>query len=174
MAADAGGIPSAGEWAPLVASKASWEHGQPPSQAAHDRDEPSAAQQQRAEELEEQRRTQLALQIFQDTRQDLDLDQEATAYEFPVGLLGLPCDLPKPGEALEPLADISAKLGRKLAQQKKDSCPMLAKVRGKEWLGICLAQNHSFDQKYRSAAVIQMANPNQAPVRVKLEELMPA
>ena len=57
----------AGKWTPLVASKAPWEHRQPPSQAGPDRVEPgsaAAAQQQRAEELEEQRRTQLAVQIL--------------------------------------------------------------------------------------------------------------
>ena len=86
----------AGKWTPLVASKAPWEHRQSSSRAGFDRVEPgsaAAAQQQRAEELEEQRRTQLAMQIFQDTRHDLDLDNAATVYQFPVGLLGLPVDL---------------------------------------------------------------------------------
>lgn len=165
----------AGNWTPLVASKAPWEHRQPPTQAGPDGVEPgsaAAAQQQRAEELEEQRRTQLAVQIFQDTRHDLDLDKEATVYEFPVGLLGLPCDMPKPGGVLEPLADIGGNLRRELTQQNGKRCkPMLVRVQGKESLGVCLVQPNSYDQKYRSAAAIPMANPNQAPVRAKIEEL---
>ena len=160
MAAGAGEHDGSWQVDSLVASKAPWEHRQPPSQAGPDRVEPgsaAAAQQQRPEELEEQRRTQLAMQIFQDTRHDLDLDKEATVYEFPVGLLGLPCDMPKPGEVLEPLADIRAKLRRELAQQNGKKCkPMLVRVQGKGSLGVCLVQLNSYDQKYRSAAAIPL------------------
>ena len=56
--------------------------------------------------MEGQLRTQLAMQIFQKTRHNLDLYQEATVYKFPVGLLGLPFDLPKSSEKLTPLSDI--------------------------------------------------------------------
>ena len=111
------------------------------------------------------------MQIFQATRHDLDLDQQATVYEFPVCLLGLPHDMPKPEDVLEPLADVSAKLGLKLAAPQTGSEPMLVKVQGKESLGVCLVQPHSYDQKYRVAGVIPMANPNQVPVRAKMEEL---
>lgn len=44
-----------------------------------------SAQQHRAEEMEEQRRTELAVQIFH-----LDLDQEATAYEVQDSLAHIP------------------------------------------------------------------------------------
>ena len=70
--------------------------------------------------MEEQLRTKLAMQIFQETRHNLDLYyQEATVYEFPVGLLGLPFDLPKSSEKLTPLSDIIAQLRRKLDQQEQ-------------------------------------------------------
>ena len=59
------------------------------------------------------------MDIFQKTRHDLDLYQEATVYEFPVGLLGLPFDLPKSSENLTPLPDIIAQLRRKLGQQEE-------------------------------------------------------
>ena len=122
--------------------------------------------------MEGQLKTQLTMQIFQNTRHDLDLYQEATVYEFPVGLLGLPFDLPKSSENLAPLSDIIAQLRRKLGQQEVSKCkPILVKVQGKDSLGVCLAQPHSFDQKSSSAAVIPMSNPNQAPVRVKIKEL---
>ena len=174
MVADAGSMSAAGEWAPLVAAKAVWEHRLPLSQAGSDRAEPSlaaAAQQKRAEEIEEQRRTQLAMQIFQETRHDLDLDRQATVYEFPVGLLGLPHDMPKPEDVLEPLADVGAKFGLKLAASQTGSKPMLVNVQGKDSLGVCLVQPHSYDPKCRVARVIPMANPNQVPVRAKMEEL---
>ena len=122
--------------------------------------------------MEEERRTQLAMDIFQKTRHDLDLYQEATVYEFPVGLLGLPFDLPKSSENLTPLPDIIAQLRRKMGQQEVSKCkPILVNVQGKDSLGVCLAQPHSFDQKSSSAFVIPMSNPHQAPVRVKITEL---
>ena len=125
--------------------------------------------------MEEQLRTQLAMRIFQTTRQNLDLCyQEATVYKFPVGLLGLPFDLPKSSEKLTPLSDIIAQLRRKLDQQEGSKCkPILVKVQGMDSLGVCLAQPHSFDQKYCSAAVIPMSDPNKTPVRVQINELKP-
>ena len=114
------------------------------------------------------------MEIFQKTRHDLDLYQEATVYEFPVGLLGLPFDLPKSSENLTPLPDIIAQLRRKLGQQEVSKCkPILVKVQGKDSLGVCLAQPHSFDRKSSSAFVIPLSNPQQAPVRVKITELIP-
>ena len=124
--------------------------------------------------MEEERRTQLAMDIFQNTRHDLDLCPEATVYEFPVGLLGLPFDLPKSSENLTPLPDIIAQLRRKMGQQEVSKCkPILVKVQGKDSLGVCLAQPHSFDRKSSSAFVIPLSNPQQAPVRVKITELIP-
>ena len=114
------------------------------------------------------------MDIFQKTRHDLDLCPEATVYEFPVGLLGLPFDLPKSSENLTPLPDIIAQLRRKMGQQEVSKCkPMLVNVQGKDSLGVCLAQPHSFDKKSSSAFVIPMSNPQQPPVRVQITELNP-
>ena len=171
MPVGAGSTMEVGKWKPMMASKAPWEHRQPLFRVGPDCLEMGFADtQQRGEELRELWSAQLAMQIFQNTRRGLDLDREATVYEFPVGLLSLPCNMPKPEEALKPLADLRAMLGRKLAQQK-GSKPILVTVHGKESLGVCLVRAHSFDQKSCSAAVISMANPNQAHLRVKIEEL---
>ena len=93
---------------------------------------------------------------------ELDLELEATVYDFPVSLQGLSFNWPRPGEIPEPRLNISA--GSKCK-------PMLVEVQGNDSLGVCLAQPHSFDQKFCTAAVIPMSNPNQAPVRVRIEEL---
>ena len=125
-------------------------------------DETIHAPTMRAEELEVRQRTKQAMQIFQETRDQLDLELEATVYDFPVCLQGLSFNWPRPGEILKSRLKFSAGSKNK---------PMLVKVQGKESLGVCLALPHSFDQKSCSAAVIPMSNPNQAPVRVRIEEL---
>ena len=124
------------------------------------------------EPMGEQERTKRAMCIFQDTRQDLDLHVEATVYEFPVGLRGLCFDLPREGDILEPLVKIRAEVMDWLADHA-GSRPMLVHVKKGDPPGVCLAQPHSFDQRSCSVAVIPMSYPNRAPVRVRIEELMP-
>ena len=123
--------------------------------------------------MDVQQRTKLAMSIFQKTRDGLDLHPEATIYEFPLGLRDLSFNLPKDGEKLQPLEDIKAELRYKLDHRTGSRCkPMLVQVKSTSSLGVCLAQPHSFDQKSCTAAVIQMSNPNQAPVRVGIEKLI--
>ena len=124
------------------------------------------------EPMGEQERTRRFNVIFQNTRQDLDLDVEATDYEFPVGLRGLCFDLLREGDILEPLGKIREKVMDRLADHA-GSRPMLVHVKGGDPPGVCLAQPHSFDRRLCSAAVIPMSNPNRAPVRVSIAELMP-
>ena len=123
--------------------------------------------------MDVQQRTKLAMSIFQKTRDGLDLHPEATVYEFPLGLRDLTFNLPKDGEKLQPLEDIKEELRYKLKNGTGSKCkPMLVQVKSTSSLGVCLAQPHSFDQKSCTTAVIQMSNPNQAPVRVGIEKLI--
>ena len=123
--------------------------------------------------MDVQQRTKLAMSIFQKTRDGLDLHPEATVYEFPLGLRDLTFNLPKNREKLQPLEDIKEELRYKLENRTGSRWkPMLVQVKSTSSLGICLAQPHSFDQKSCTAAVIQMSNPNRAPVRVGIEKLI--
>ena len=69
-------------------------------------DETIHAPTMRAEEIEVRQRTKRAMQIFQKTRHELDLELEATVYDFPVSLLGLSFNWPRPGEILKPRLNI--------------------------------------------------------------------
>ena len=123
--------------------------------------------------MDVEQRTKLAMSIFQKTRHGLDLHPEATIYEFPLGLRDLTFNLPKKREKLQPLEDIKEELRYKLKNGTGSKCkPMLVQVKSTSSLGVCLAQPHSFDQKSCTTAVIQMSNPNQAPVRVGIEKLI--
>ena len=118
--------------------------------------------------------TELAERIFHNTRQKIDFNPEATVYEFPIGLRGQAFNLPGTSLQLESLHNIREKLRNKLAHQAGSNCrPMLVRIPKGKLPGVYLAQPHSFDHRSYSAAVIPMAHPNQAPVRVKIEELRP-
>ena len=123
--------------------------------------------------MDVEQRTKLAMKILQENRDGLDLHPEATIYEFPLSLRDLTFNLPKKREKLQPLEDIKEELRYKLENGTGSRCkPMLVQVKSTSSLGVCLAQPHSFDQKSCTAAVIQMSNPNRAPVRVGIEELI--
>ena len=123
--------------------------------------------------MDVEQKTKRAMEIFQKTRRSLDLDPEATIYEFPLSLRDLTFNLPKKREKLQPLEDIKEELRYKLKNGTGSKCkPMLVQVKCTSSLGVCLAQPHSFDQKSCTTAVIQMSNPNQAPVRVGIEKLI--
>ena len=90
--------------------------------------------------MDVEQRAKLAMSIFQKTRDGLDLDPEATIYEFPLGLRDLSFNLPKAGEKLQPLEDIKAELRYKLDHRTGSRCkPMLVQVqrRSSPGLGLC-------------------------------------